>query len=366
MERLDITALPAHVREYIDALIEENKRLKEEVAQLRRQLEEVTRQQPSRSQPKERVSAVPKPKYPDTVMVVTLSAHGRGKRTPINAYTPQHRGGVGVFDIKLPEGDEPSHLLIADQESVLLCLTDRGRAFRVPVQAIPQGEIRDNGALLKPHLTLLPGERVTAVAVLDDTTAWTHVYIVTAHGWVKRLRNNYVGPRLSPGTVLVNPQKEGGAPAVAFAGTERGDLFIVTRQGMGIRFPVASAPARGARGILLQPEDEIVAATQVEEESTVLMITAEGQATRRAMSSFAANRGPGGKGKMAMRSEHVVAAGVADDHDEVFCISRFAKILRFPAGEVPVHQTAARGVDAMNVRGDAVVTMTIAHPPRRA
>ncbi len=366
MERLDITQLPAHVREYIEALIAENQRLKEEIARLREQLAERRQAPPSRSPARERPSALPKPKYPETVMVITLSRHGRGKRTPINAYTPQHRGGVGVFDIKLPEDDAPAHLLVADVQSTLLCLTDQGRAFRVPVRVIPQGEIRENGALLKPHLTLLPDEQVTAVAVLDDATPWTHLFIITAQGWVKRLRSNYVGPRLNPGTVLVTPQREGGRPVVAFTGTETGDLLLVTRRGMGIRFPVTSAPGRGVRGILVQPDDEVVAATLVQEESTVLILSAQGQATRRPMRTFAANRSPGGKGKIAMRSEEVVAAAVADDTAEVFCISRFAKILRFPAGEVSVHQTPSRGVDVMNVRGDTITAMAVSHPPQLA
>ena len=73
------------------------------------------------------------------------------------------------------------------------------------------------------------------------------------------------------------------------------------------------------------------------------MVTAEGQATRRAMRGFAANRSPGGKGKIAMRSDQVVAAAV-----------------------VPVHQNPARGVDVMNVRGDTVAAITVATPPRLA
>ncbi len=364
--RARLHELPPDLRAQVEALLAENQRLREEVATLRARLDARGTSRRERTPTLDRTAAVPKPKYPETTTLVVLSALGRGKRTPINAYTPQHRGGVGVFDIKLPEEDTPAHLLVAGEGATIFCLSDRGRAFRVPVNAIPLTDIRAAGAPLSPHLNLAPGERITAATVMDPDTPWTHLFIITEHGWVKRLRHNYVGPRLGPGTALHDPRREGGAPRVLFVGTEEKDLFIVTHRGIGIRFPVVAAPGRGARGIMLQRDDYVVGAAQVDDSSTVLMVTASGQGTRREMSGFAANRSPGGKGKIAMRADDVIAIAVADEGDEAFCITRFAKILRFPVAEVPVRQNPVRGVEVMNVRGDTVAALVVSTPPQIA
>jgi len=135
---------------------------------------------------------------------------------------------------------------------------------------------------------------------------------------------------------------------------------------MGIRFPVTASPGRGGRGISLGREDRVVGAVQVEEDTTVLMLTARGLGARRSMRNFAANKSPGGKGKIAMKADDVVAVVTAEDEDEVFAISELAKMIRFPAGEVPERRNPVQGVAVMATRGDRVVAAASVTPVQLA
>ncbi len=360
--RARLHELPSDIRGLVEALLEENRRLREENAGLRERLSGRRAGGRERRQESSLSAPVPKPRYPDSWMVVVVSAQGRGKRTPLNAYTPQHRGGMGVFDIHLPDGDIPRHVLIAEEQATLFCITSRGRAFRVPVSAVPRTDIRARGVSLKPHLRLTPGEEVAAVTVMDVERTWSHLFIITEFGWVKRLRHNYVGPRLGAGSIVHDVKREGGVPCVIFTGDKSGDLFLVTRKGMGIRFPVTASPGRGGRGISLMRDDHVVGAVQLTEESTVLMVTASGLGARRSMRHFTANKSPGGKGKMAMKADDVVAVVPAEEGDEVFVISSLAKIIRFPAGEVPERRNPVQGVTVMTTRGDEVVAVRSISP----
>lgn len=365
--RLDLATLPEHVRSLVEALVEENRRLKEEVATLRARHKALeTGRRPSRTSEATRVSVVPKPKYPHTVMVVELSERGLGKRTPINAYMPQHRGGLGVYDITVSAPDVPRHLLIAEEAAAILCMTNRGRAFRVPVSQIPMTDLRERGVSLAPHLTLGEGEVITAATVLDDSTPGAYLFILSEEGWVRRLCRHYVGPRMGPGTALHDICRGGGVPRALFLGDENRDLLLVTRKGMGIRFPVVASSARGGRGILLQAGDEVVGGTLVRDEDVVLLVTAGGQGARRLMSAFAPNRSPGGEGKLIMRAADVVAVARVEEGDEVFCLSRFARITRFPVQEVPAREGPVEGVAVMDVRGDEVTAVAVSTPPQLA
>jgi len=141
-------ASPA-LRLYIRRLEQENSRMRQELLELRqtsnrRQRAAATRQSRSRSAP----AQVETVHHPDDVMVITITARGQSKRTPLNLYSTQRRGGIGVFDIQAGRDDPVSRLLVARTSAHLLILTSRGRAFRLPVESLPETEVRGRGTSL--------------------------------------------------------------------------------------------------------------------------------------------------------------------------------------------------------------------------
>jgi DNA gyrase subunit A len=353
---------------YIRTLEQENARLRQEVLELRqlstrRQRAEVARETREEAAP----AALPTIRYPDDVMVITLTSRGLAKRTPLNDYSTQRRGGLGVFDIQSNRDDPVTHLLVARAGAGLLVLSTRGRAFRLPLDTVPLTDIRGRGGSLPERLMFTSDEAIGCVVALDDEhDTRSNLLIVTNSGLVRSVHRTYVGPRLQPGTLLSDP-KRGGAPAGMTLSSGGGDVLIALRSGVGYRFDERLIRREGTRGIQTSPDDSVVGIVGVSgDDDEVLLVTADGQGTRRQMAGFSANKTPGGQGKMLIKTGALVGMAQVAEGDEALCITGFAKIIRFAAAEVPAKSSAVQGVSVLDTRGDSLAAVAVVTPPGQA
>lgn len=334
MERPDLTQIPAEVADYI--------------RYLEAQLQE---QAPA-------AASMPEPGEPETtVQLVTISRQGQAKRTPRHFYGRQRRGGMGVFDLMVAEDDAPALLALADAGDRLLLFSDLGRGFRIEVSALPEGEVRARGISLHTLLPLLEGERIVAAL---PARGGAHVILVSERGWVRRIRSSFFAGALIPGTSFHEPSSGGPLAAACWAPGDA-DLFIVTRQGMAIRFSETQVSGRtGALGLRVAPDDAVVGVTPVYEESGAFIADSAGQGTIRLMSGFRPNKSPGAAGKQAMKSDDVIGVAAAAPEDDLFLVSRLGKIIRFSAADVPPKESAVQGVNCMSLRADTTVALAAA------
>jgi DNA gyrase subunit A len=297
----------------------------------------------------------PEPSEPPTTLnVITLSRAGIAKRTPRHLYGRQRRGGMGVFDIDIPKEDVPSLLVVADEIETLLLFTSEGRGFRVPVASITETPVHARGQPLDLHIPWMPGEY--AVALLPED-AGNQVAIVSERGQVHRIRASFVGKRMVPGVRFHDTKAGGPLVAACWTGGED-DLFVVTRTGAGIRFPEQRIYDTGSLGIRVGRDDRVVGIAAVNEQSAVFLLSADGRGTLRQMSGFAANKQPGGSGKVAIKTTDLVAGVSVQPEDDLFVISRLSKIVRFQAADVPPKEGVVQGVMCMALRADACVAAT--------
>ncbi len=303
------------------------------------------------------VTPEPEPSEPPTSFnVITLSKAGLIKRTPRHLYTRQRRGGMGVFDIDLPEEDAPLILAVADASETLLVFTHEGRAFRLAVAALLETPVRGRGQLISALLPLQPGERVVALLPAD---AGAQVALVSERGQARRVRSSFVGQHMIQGMRFHDP-KAGGPLAAACWTSGSDEVFIATRQGFAIRFPEQRIHDTGSLGIRLERDDAVVGAAAVREESAVFLLSADGKGTLRQMAGFASNKMPGGGGKVALKTDALVGATAALTGDDLFVISRLCKIVRFPMEEIPPKEGVVQGVNCMALRSDECVATTVA------
>jgi DNA gyrase subunit A len=293
---------------------------------------------------------------PSPVNLFTFSAQGYAKRTPRHFYYRQRRGGMGIFDIDLPDGDSPKVIFSADPKITLLIFTNLARAFRLPANYIPESPIRSKGISISTKILLQPDERI--VTVTPDQATGT-ILFVSHQGYIRQLRHHVFGEYMRPGTSVFDTQTHGQLVDATWSTGSR-DALITTLNGKAIRFSEKLIPPQGCQGIRLDGNDEVVSVTSVTDEDNVFLVDADGKGTIRVMRSFLANKSPGGIGKIAMNTNLLVSATSTDDStNDIFLISRLSKIIRFSADEIPVKERAVQGVNCMQLRSDLVVALTI-------
>jgi DNA gyrase subunit A len=335
IERPDLSRLDPDVRAYIESLEAELERLHEP------------------GQGEASLAALEPSEPPTPFHVITISASGLAKRTPRHLYDRQRRGGMGVFDLETSKNDPPAILTIADEQQTLVLVTNQARAFRLPVCELLEAPVHGRGQSITAQLPLVTKEYLT-LAFPDQNKGY--IALVSQNGYVRCLRHHYLGENLRPGTNLYS-LKDFGPPSAACWTSGDDDLFLATRQGRAIRFAEKSVPLQGGLGIRVEPGDVAVAIAAVSAESCVFILAADGKGTLRRMSGFSANKTPGGGGKTAIKSDHLVGAVTVEEDDDIFVISRLSKIIRFRAAEVPPKEDAVQGVNCMALRADETVAV---------
>ena len=102
--------------------------------------------------------------------------------------------------------------------------------------------------------------------------------------------------------------------------------------------------------------DKVIGITSVDEESGVFILGNDGKGTVRLMSGFAANKSPGGSGKLAFKSRNVIGVLTTLLDDDIFIITRLGKVIRFKSDEVPPTEGVVQGVNCIAMRADEVVS----------
>ena len=295
---------------------------------------------------------------PTTISLISASSNGLAKRTLRHFYNRQHRGGMGVFDLETPKDSYPSILAQADAGQFLIVFTDQARAFRMPLETIPETGMRGRGELITGRLNLAEDEHL-AVILPDQVQGY--IALLSQSGMVRLLRHHVFGEYMKPGTAVYDYRTFGPlASACWTSGSD--DLFVATRAGKAIRFAEKALAPQGGPGIRLNAGDQAVAITGVNEYGAVFLLGADGRGTVRNMASFLANKAPGASGKVAMATGSLVAAAAVTPGDDLVVTSRQSKIIRFSTYDVPVKDSVVQGVNCMALRADEVTALLVCPP----
>jgi DNA gyrase subunit A len=202
-------------------------------------------------------------------MIVTLTRDGYVKRTPLDVFRAQNRGGKGRSAASTRADDVVVRSFVGHTHQWVLFFTSRGIAFREKVWQLPEGGTNGKGRSLRQVLQLQEGESVTAVLPLpQDESLWEHLHLVfaTQSGDVRRNRLSDFRNVRSSG--LIAMKLEEGDSLVGVATCREGDdVLLATRQGKAIRFVAdadtlrvfAGRDSTGVRGIRLAKGDEVIA-----------------------------------------------------------------------------------------------------------
>jgi DNA gyrase subunit A len=288
----------------------------------------------------------------DEEMVVTITRSGYIKRTHVEAYRSQRRGGKGVTGMETKEEDIVEDLFIASTHSFLLFFTNLGKAHWLKVHEIPEGGRAAKGKAMVNLLALGEGEQVATCVPVRDFNAGGYVFFVTRQGKVKKTElEAYSHPRA--GGIQAIGLEDGDRLMTARRTDGQREVMIATKQGMAIRFseeevrPMGRAAA-GVRGIDVDEGDQVIGADVVQEGAQILTVTERGFGKRTPLEEYRL-QGRAGKGiidiKTAGRNGTVVGMLQIRTGDDVLIVTTKGKVIRIPGDEV-----SSQGRNTMGVR----------------
>src|SRR5882672_10386894 len=230
----------------------------------------------------------------DEEMVVTITRSGYIKRTHVESYRSQKRGGKGVTGMETKEEDIVEDLFIASTHSFLLFFTTLGRAHWLKVHEIPEGGRAAKGKAMVNLLSLGEGEQVATCVPVRDFESGSYVILSTKRGTVKKTELSAISHPRSGGIVAIS--LDAGDEVMAARRTDgQREVLLSTKQGMIIRFPEEDVrpmgrTAGGVRGIEVDDGDQVIAAEVVQEGVSVFTITERGYGKRTPLEEYRLQR----------------------------------------------------------------------------
>ncbi len=292
-------------------------------------------------------------------VVVTISHTGYIKRTSLDFYREQRRGGKGIIATTTKEEDIVEHLFIANTHDYILFFTDDGKVHWLKVYKIPDASRYSSGKFMVNLLDLPKDSKITAYIKIKRFDDRHYLVMGTKKGVVKKTSlEAYSRPRaggiraitLDEGDELVNVIMTDGEKQV----------FLATREGRAVKFKEIDArptgrTSRGVRGVRLRKGDEVVSMVIAEDDKTVLTITENGFGKRTQISNYRLiNRG--GKGVINIicseRNGKVVDVKSVTDDDQIMFITRKGIVIRTAAKGVSVIGRNTQGLRLMKLNDD--------------
>jgi DNA gyrase subunit A len=327
-------------------------------------------------------------------MVVTVTMQGYIKRTPLDTFRAQGKGGKGRAGMATKDEDAVTHLFVTSTHTPVLFFSTAGKVYRMKVWRLPEGGPATRG---RPMINLLPlatGETISTVLPLpEDEATWgdLHVMFATAKGSVRRNSMDAFANIRTSGKIAMRFE-EGSEDRLIGVSllTEKDDVLLATRQGRAIRFASTdvrefqSRDSTGVRGARLADGDEVISlsvlrgfdATAQEREDYlkaapwkegdrevtlppermaefedaeefILTITANGYGKRTSAYEYRrTNRGGQGITNIVSsdRNGPVVASFPAHNGEQLMLVTDQAKLIRTTVGSVRVTGRNTQGV----------------------
>jgi DNA gyrase subunit A len=298
-------------------------------------------------------------------VVVAMTNSGYIKRIPIDEYRLQKRGGKGTKGAENREEDFMCRVFSANTHTMLLNFSDRGKLYWLKVHGIPQGSRTSKGKAINNVIQLASGEQVRAMLPIEDFKPDQFVVMLTERGTIKKTSlEQFSRPRPSGLIALTIDLDDNLIDAKVSNGTC--DIFIVTKEGMSIRFDESDVRAmgrnaRGVKGVTLGKDDKVIGMEVVEKESkqNIMIVTSNGYGKRTPMDEYR-GQSRGGVGiitqKVADRVGHVVSARLVADNQQLLVTTNTGQAIRMRCSDVSVIGRNTQGVRLMDLREGEFVT----------
>ena len=305
---------------------------------------------------------------PNEDMVVTITHRGYVKRVPLNVYERQNRGGKGKKALTTYEDDFIEDFYIAKAHDTLMIITDKGQLHWLKVYKIPEGSRTSKGKAIVNLINLAPDEKIQTIIKTSDFDENKSLAFFTKKGIVKRTNLSEFKNIRSIGIKAITIDDGDELVTAKIVKPEDKELFIVTKKGQAIRFPVDTVremgrSARGVTGIKFKKEDdEVVGALSLRDENQEILTVSEKGFGKRTEASLYRLTNRGGKGVIAMKltpktGDLVGVVATEKDHD-LMLLTSSGKMIRVSIDSISKTGKNTQGVRIVKLdKGDSVVSV---------
>ena len=309
---------------------------------------------------------------PNDEVLITISHLGYIKRTTLNEYKSQGRGGVGSRGATTRDEDFVEEMVMANNHDYMLFFTEQGRCFWLKVYEIPEGSKTSKGRAIQNIINIPKDDKVMAYINTKDLKDEEYInsnYIMmcTKKGVVKKTTlEAYSRPRTNGINAITI--KEGDQLLEAKMTTGRSHIMMAVKSGKAIHFEEEKVrsmgrTASGVRGIrLANDKDEVVGMICIEDvDSTVLVVSENGYGKRSAVDDYRiTNRG--GKGvktiNVTEKTGNLISLKNVTDNDDLMVINKSGVTIRIGVDTLRVMGRATQGVKLIRLRdGDAIASV---------
>jgi DNA gyrase subunit A len=307
---------------------------------------------------------------PEEDVVVTITRGGYAKRTRVDQYRLQGRGGKGVRGASLRGEDLVEHFFATTSHHWLLFFTNLGRVYRAKAYELPDAGRDAKGMHVANIMAFQPGEQIAQVLALKDYAAAPYLVLATKSGVVKKTRlTEYDSPR-SGGLIAVN-LRDGDELVGVDLVSAADDLLLISRKGMSVRFHATDAQLRpmgrsttGVTGMKFKSaDDELLSMSVIREgeDPDVFVVFENGMAKRTASSEWDA------KGRATLgvkvanltdKNGDLVGGLTVDENDQVLVVFAKGNVVRMAVKPVTRRGRNTQGMGfAKPGKGDSVVAV---------
>ena len=293
---------------------------------------------------------------PNENVVIAMTNMGYIKRMTVDNFKAQNRGGKGIKGMQTIEDDFIEDLLMTTTHHYLNFFTNMGRVYRLKAYEIPEAGRTARGTAVINLLQLNPGEKITAMIPIKEYDDNKNLFMVTRTGTVKK----------TPLDEFSNVRKNGLAAIILKDDDElievkvtdrESEIFLVTKQGMCIRFKETDVRATGRAsmgviGMNLDDGDEIIGMQLQSQGDSLLIVSENGMGKRTFLNEFTVQK-RGGKGvkcyKITEKTGDVVGVKAVNDDNEIMMITTEGIIIQLRMEDISTLGRITSGVKMINL-----------------
>lgn len=292
-------------------------------------------------------------------VVVTLTRFGYIKRTPIDAYKSQRRGGKGITGLTTREDDFVVDMFTTSTHRYLMFFTNKGKVYKLRAWQIPEAGRQARGTAIVNLLQLEAGEKITAAIKLHGDEKNMYLIMATKQGMIKKTPLDQYDNIRKGGIIAINLKEDDELIGTRLTDGSY-DIILVTRNGMSIRFgekdvrPMGRT-STGVIGIRLDEGDDVISMVPYFENTTLLVVTVNGFGKRTDLDEYKVQT-RGGKGVLTYRvtekTGSLIGALSVSEDDDLMLISTDGTIIRMHVDGISILSRVTQGVTLMRTSED--------------